>query len=108
MYSDAYRHIYSHMHANKLWEHSFVAGPGTAASIISIAVPAWMCGLLGGMWSNEFPPRGPRDAVGKNVRVGGEGMLLFASFFGPLCVLAGAFGASHDAPLEYFDTLVVV
>ena len=63
----------------------YVAGPEVASSMIAIAVPAYICGTLGGMLASFS-----------------SAALLFpnAAVLGAVAVLAGAWGASHDPPMN--------
>ena len=63
----------------------YVAGPAVASSMIAIAVPAYICGILGGVLASFS-----------------SAALLFpnAAVLAAVSVLAGAWGASHDPPIN--------
>mmetsp|Transcript_6022 Transcript_6022/g.13915 ORF Transcript_6022/g.13915 Transcript_6022/m.13915 type:complete len:238 (-) Transcript_6022:73-786(-) len=63
----------------------FFAGPEAALSMIAILVPAWICGVLGGVAAGITPL---------------HRFYPVAAALGAFSVLAGCWGASHDPPMD--------
>jgi len=63
----------------------FLAGEHEALSMIAVLVPAWACGVLGGMAAAVTPA---------------SRLYTTAATLAALTVLAGAWGASHDPPID--------
>lgn len=63
----------------------YLSGPEVSSSMIAVSVPAYVCGMLGGMHAALCHPSH-----------------LFSNAVGlaSLSVLAGCWGASHDAPID--------